>query len=70
MKMYNAPKIEMPVIVSEDDSVDKKIRMLDSKIARLTEEVSHLKAMLQATSRATRRQNTDITNLTAAVRSR
>jgi outer membrane murein-binding lipoprotein Lpp len=70
MKMYNAPKTETPIIVSEDDSVEKKIRMLDSKIARLTEEVSHIKAMLQATNRATRRQNTDIHNLTTIVRNR
>lgn len=68
--MYNAPKTETPIIVSEDDSVEKKIRMLDSKIARLTEEVSHIKAMLQATNRATRRQNTDIHNLTTIVRNR
>jgi len=70
MKMYNGPKTEPAVIVSEDDSVDKKIKMLDSKISRLAEEVSHLKAMIQATSRQTRRQNTDINNLTTVVRNR
>lgn len=68
MKMYNAPKTEM--ITTEDDSVDKKIKMLDLKISRLAEEVNHLKNMIQATSRATRRQNTDITNLTTVVRNR
>jgi len=68
MKMYNVPKTE--TVFTEDDSVDKKIKMLDSKISRLAEEVSHLKAMIQATSRQTRRQNTDITNLTTVIRSR
>ena len=68
MKMYNVPKTE--TVFTEDDSVDKKIKMLDTKISRLAEEVSHLKAMIQATSRQTRRQNTDITNLTTVVRSR
>ena len=68
MKMYNAPKTEM--ITTEDDSVDKKIKMLDLRISRLAEEVNHLKNMIQATSRATRRQNTDITNLTTVVRNR
>jgi len=68
MKMYNVPKTE--TVFTEDDSVDKKIKMLDTKISRLAEEVSHLKAMIQATSRQTRRQNTDITNLTTVIRSR
>jgi chaperonin cofactor prefoldin len=68
MKMYNATKTEM--ITNEDDSVDKRIKMLDSKISRLSEEVSRLKSMIQLTSRQTRRQNTDIVNLTTAVRSR
>lgn len=68
MKMYNAPKTE--TVITEDDSVDKKIKLLDSKISRLAEEVSRIKAMVQTTSRATRRQNTDITNLTTVVRNR
>ena len=68
--MYNASKTEMPVGITEDDSVDKKIKMLNSKISRLSEEVSRLKSMLQATNRAARRQNTDITNLTTVVRNR
>jgi hypothetical protein len=68
MKMYNAPKTEM--ITAEDDSVDKKIKMLDLKISRLAEEVSRIKSMVQLTSRQTRRQNTDITNLTTVVRNK
>jgi hypothetical protein len=68
MKMYNATKTE--TITTEDDSVDKRIKMLDLKISRLAEEVSRIKSMVQLTSRQTRRQNTDIANLTTAVRSR
>jgi chaperonin cofactor prefoldin len=68
MKMYNATKTE--TITIEDDSVDKRIKMLDSKISRLSEEVRRLKSMIQLTNRATRRQTTDIANLTTAVRSR
>ena len=66
--MYNAPKNEM--ITAEDDSVDKKIKMLDLKISRLAEEVSRIKTMVQLTSRQTRRQTTDITNLTTVVRNK
>jgi outer membrane murein-binding lipoprotein Lpp len=68
MKMYNAPKTE--TVITEEDSVDKKIKMLDLKVSRLAEEVSRIKSMVQATSRATRRQNTDINNLTTVVRNR
>jgi outer membrane murein-binding lipoprotein Lpp len=68
MKMYNTPKTE--TVITEEDSVDKKIKMLDLKVSRLAEEVSRIKSMVQATSRATRRQNTDINNLTTVVRNR
>lgn len=67
MKMYTTKN---ETITTEDDSVDKRIKMLDSKISRLSEEVSRLKSMIQLTNRATRRQNTDIANLTTAFRSR
>jgi hypothetical protein len=66
--MYNAPKTEM--ITAEDDSVEKKIKMLDLKISRLAEEVNRIKSMVQLTSRQTRRQTTDITNLTTVVRNK
>ena len=68
MKMYNTPKTE--TVITEEDSVDKKIKMLDLKVSRLAEEVSRIKSMVQAASRATRRQNTDITNLTTVVRNK
>jgi outer membrane murein-binding lipoprotein Lpp len=68
MKMYNTPKTE--TVITEEDSVDKKIKMLDLKVSRLAEEVSRIKSMVQAASRATRRQNTDINNLTTVVRNR
>lgn len=68
MKMYNTPKTE--TVITEEDSVDKKIKMLDLKVSRLAEEVSRIKSIVQATSRATRRQNTDINNLTTVVRNR
>jgi len=66
--MYNTPKTE--TVITEEDSVDKKIKMLDLKVSRLAEEVSRIKSMVQATSRQTRRQNTDINNLTTVVRNR
>ena len=66
--MYNTPKTE--TVITEEDSVDKKIKMLDLKFSRLAEEVSRIKSMVQAASRATRRQNTDINNLTTVVRNR
>ena len=68
MKMYNTPKTE--TVITEEDTVDKKIKMLDLKVSRLAEEVSRIKSMVQAASRATRRQNTDITNLTTVVRNK
>jgi outer membrane murein-binding lipoprotein Lpp len=68
MKMYNTPKTE--TVITEEDSVDKKIKMLDLKVSRLAEEVSRIKSMVQAASRATRRQNTDINNLTTVVRNK
>jgi outer membrane murein-binding lipoprotein Lpp len=68
MKMYNTPKTE--TVITEEDSVDKKIKLLDLKVSRLAEEVSRIKSMVQATSRQTRRQNTDINNLTTVVRNR
>jgi len=68
MKMYNAPKTE--TVITEEDSVDKKIKLLDLKVSRLAEEVGRIKSMVQATSRQTRRQNTDINNLTTVVRNR
>jgi outer membrane murein-binding lipoprotein Lpp len=68
MKMYNTPKTE--TVITEEDSVDKKIKLLDLKVSRLAEEVSRIKSMVQAASRATRRQNTDINNLTTVVRNK
>jgi hypothetical protein len=68
MKMYNTPKTE--TVITEEDSVDKKIKLLDLKISRLAEEVNRIKSMVQLTSRQTRRQNTDITNLTTVVRNK
>jgi hypothetical protein len=68
MKMYNIPKTE--TVITEEDTVDKKIKLLDLKVSRLAEEVSRIKSMVQAASRATRRQNTDINNLTTVVRNK
>jgi hypothetical protein len=67
MKMYTT---KTGMITDENISIDDKIKMLDLKISRLSEEVNSLKSTIKLTSRATRRRTADVANLTTVVRTR
>lgn len=49
---------------------EKKIKTLEETVRRLSEQVAKLSAAQQLSSRQIRRQNTDIHNVTTAIRSR
>lgn len=69
MRIYTTPKTETPIVIKEDTS-DKRIDLLEAKIARLAEEIARIKLVLESNARATRRQNTDINNLTTVLRNK
>jgi peptidoglycan hydrolase CwlO-like protein len=66
-KMYKldpfSPKPE-PAILTEDD---KKIVSLESKVNRLTEQVTRLQSDLTQLSKTVRRQNSDINNILSRI---
>jgi TolA-binding protein len=70
-KMYtNKPDAitenEQPVIKEQDDK--KKIKTLEDEVRQLKEQISKLISAQQLNSRQIRRQNTDIHNVTTAIR--
>ena len=72
-KMYsNKPVVitenEQPVIKEQDDK--KKIKTLEDEVRQLKEQISKLISAQQLNSRQIRRQNTDIHNVTTAIRNR
>lgn len=72
-KMYtNKPTVvtenNQPVIQEQDDK--KRIKTLEETVRRLSEQVTKLTAAQQLNSRQIRRQNTDINNVTTAIRNR
>jgi TolA-binding protein len=72
-KMYtNKPDAitenEQPVIKEQDDK--KKIKTLEDEVRQLKEQISKLISAQQLNSRQIRRQNTDIHNVTTAIRNR
>lgn len=71
-KMYtNKPAIvtetNQPVIKEQDDK--KKIKTLEDEVRQLKEQISKVISAQQLNSRQIRRQNTDIHNVTTALRS-
>jgi len=72
MGMYNIPKDpDSPTIVTKEETdIEKRIDMLEHKISRIAEQMNRLSEFTQQNSRAVKRQNTDITNLTTAIRKR
>lgn len=68
MSMYKRDPNAPIVVHVEEHSTDKKVELLEAKVARLSEMVLRLQAELEATRRAGRRQATDINNITTAVR--
>jgi predicted nucleic acid-binding Zn-ribbon protein len=71
-KMYvSKPAItesNQPVIKEQDDK--KRIKTLEDEVRQLKEQVSRLTASLALNSRQIRRQNTDIHNVTTAIRNK
>jgi predicted nucleic acid-binding Zn-ribbon protein len=72
-KMYtNKPTVvtenNQPVMQEQD--YKKQIKTLEENVRRLSEQVARLSAAQQLNSRQIRRQNTDINNVTTAIRSR
>jgi predicted nucleic acid-binding Zn-ribbon protein len=57
-----------PVIKEQDDK--KKIKTLEDEVRQLKEQVSRLSAAQALNSRQIRRQNTDIHNVTTAIRNK
>lgn len=72
-KMYtNKPILEdaEPITLDPTVPMEKRIATLESKVSQLAEQMTILSEALQLNSRQLRRANTDITNITAVVRSR
>ena len=69
--MYNTPMIvtenAKPVVKEQDDK--KRIKTLEDEVRQLKEQVHRMAAALSLNSRQIRRQNTDIHNVTTAIRS-
>jgi predicted nucleic acid-binding Zn-ribbon protein len=72
-KMYT----NKPIVVTENNQpvmqeqdYKKQIKTLEENVRRLSEQVAKLTAAQQLSSRQIRRQNTDINNVTTAIRSR
>jgi len=74
-KMYtNKPIIETAEpevqLANSWDHDHKRIQQLESKVNQLAEQVTKISEALQLNSRQLRRTNTDINNLSAALRNR
>lgn len=71
--MYtNKPVIETEIIEFDKKELDaeKRIKNLEDKVRVLSEQLHKLASTLNLNSRQIRRQNTDINNVTTAVRSK
>jgi predicted nucleic acid-binding Zn-ribbon protein len=69
--MYsNKPTIETEVVEFDQKEKDseKRIKKLEDTVRHLSEQVHKLASTLQLNSRQIRRQNTDIHNVTTAIR--
>lgn len=71
-KMYVSKPVvtenNQPKVQEKDDK--KRIKTLEDEVRQLKEQVSRLSAALALNSRQIRRQNTDIHNVTTAIRNK
>ena len=71
--MYtNKPVIETEIVEFDKKELDstKRIKKLEEKVRMLSEQVHTMASALALNSRQLRRQNTDINNVTTAVRNK
>ena len=71
--MYtNKPVIETEIVEFDKKELDseKRIKVLEERVRMLSEQVHKLASTLSLNSRQIRKQNTDINNVTTAVRSK
>jgi predicted nucleic acid-binding Zn-ribbon protein len=72
-KMYtNKPTVETEVVEFNQAEVnsEKRIEKLENTVRHLSEQLHKMASALELNSRQLRRQNTDINNVTTAVRSK
>ena len=69
--MYNKKSDEVAESITYPNVADdkKKIKYLEDTVRQLSEQVNRLATELQVSNRQIRRQNTDIHNVTTALRS-
>ena len=71
--MYtNKPVLETEIVEFDKKELDseKRIKFLEDKVRTLSEQVNRMASALSLNSRQIRRQNTDIHNVTTALRSK
>jgi predicted nucleic acid-binding Zn-ribbon protein len=71
--MYtNKPVIETEIVEFDKKELDsqKRIKVLEDKVRTLSEQVHRMASTLSLNSRQIRKQNTDINNVTTAVRNK
>jgi septal ring factor EnvC (AmiA/AmiB activator) len=71
--MYtNKPVIETEIVEFDKKELDseKRIKFLEDKVRTLSEQVHRMASTLSLNSRQIRKQNTDINNVTTAVRNK
>jgi chaperonin cofactor prefoldin len=72
-KMYtNKPVIETEIVEFDKKELDaeKRVKVLEEKVRMLSEQLHKLASALDLNSRKLRRQDTDISNITTAVRNK
>jgi predicted nucleic acid-binding Zn-ribbon protein len=71
--MYtNKPVIETEIVEFDKKELDsqKRIKVLEEKVRMLSEQIHKMASTLSLNSRQIRKQNTDINNVTTAVRNK
>jgi len=71
--MYtNKPVIETEIVAFDKKELDsqKRIKVLEEKVRMLSEQIHKMASTLSLNSRQIRKQNTDINNVTTAVRNK
>jgi predicted nucleic acid-binding Zn-ribbon protein len=71
--MYtNKPVIETEIVEFDKKELDsqKRIKVLEEKVRMLSEQIHKMASTLSLNSRQIRKQNTDINNVTTAIRNK
>ncbi len=71
--MYsNKPIVETSIVEFDQKELDseKRIKQLEDRVRQLSEQIHRMASTLSLNSRQIRRQNTDINNLTTALRNK